>query len=118
MHRGLTKIFKKIRFLFPTLAYLSIRETRRGKLKSFTPPSPNQELLLRQATIYRELSPDYILIRLDMILRQVFYLSNLSCPVCGGVTVRLAWNLGIIRYEFCLYRNTISLYFGIQGPEL
>ena len=25
---------------------------------------------------YRELSPDYILIRLDMILRQVFYLSK------------------------------------------
>ena len=56
---------------------------------------------------YRELSPDYILIRLDM--RQVFYLSNLSCPVCGRVTVRLVWNLGIIRYEFCLLYNCIFL---------
>ena len=53
-----------------------------------------------------------------MIPRQVFYLSNLSCPVCGGVTVQLSWNLDIIRYEFCLYRNTVSLYFGIQDVPL
>ena len=45
-------------------------------------------------------------------------MSNLSCPVCGGVTVRLGWNLGIIRYEFFLYVNIVSLYFGIQGVAL
>ena len=80
-----------------------------GEAEKFYTAKPQPGTTITETGHYRELSPDYILIRLDMILRQVFYLSNLSCPVCGGVTLRLVWNLGIIRYEFCLLYNCIFL---------
>ena len=117
MHRGLIQIFKKNQI---PVSYPSISEHQRkqeGEAEKFYTAKP-QPGTTTETGHYRELSPDYILIRLDMIPRQVFYLSNLSCPVCGGVTVRLSWNLDIIRYEFCLYRNTVSLYFGIQDVPL